>query len=329
MDGKCGDADAGGEQKGFLESRQFRQHGQSGDTVSETLGCAERPFHRRIGKDERKFLSPITSRKIAGSRDAPPGTLLAVQQPAQFTEDLIAHRMAIHIIDLLEVVEVHEEQRERTHGTEGQRAKLGQRFLEVGVIVEAGQAVPDGLVAQQLISLHQVSVGVGQFLDESFGFYLLAFDGGNVGDRFNDVRLAGRRLDLSPLHEEVLVVREGHLAGGRLSRVDGFRHLAERTRRRAVGDLFVAGEIGDVAELILGHLVLKDDLMGGRVDNRDDDRLRIQQYLGIVLWSFCRERHCRRASVWSDAWVSISAREDSVKNLSVLGSTGTIPEART
>jgi len=273
VDGKCGDADAGGEQEGFLENRQLRQHGQSGDTVSETLGGAERPFHRSIGKDECKFFSPITSRKIAGSCDAPSGTLLAVQQPAQFTEDLVAHRMTILIIDLFEVVEVHEEQRERTHGAEGQGTEVSQRFLEVGVIIEAGQAVPDGLVAQQLIGLHKVSVGVGQFLDESFGFHLLAFNGGNVSDRFDDVRLAGRRLYLRPLHEEVLIVREGHLAGGRLSRVDGFRHLAERTRRRAVGDLFVASEIGDVAELILGHLVLKDNLMGGRVDDRDDDRL--------------------------------------------------------
>ena len=80
----------------------------------------------------------------------------------------------MRIIDLLEIVEIDEEQRKRTHGAKCQRAKLGQRFLEVGMIVEAGQTVADGLVTQELIGLHEVSIRVGQSFDESFRFHLLA-----------------------------------------------------------------------------------------------------------------------------------------------------------
>ena len=300
MDGKCGDADAAGEQRMFIvEGHQFRQHRQGGDAVSKSLGCAERSFHRGVRKDQRKFFSTIACRKIAGWRDAPAGALLAVQQPAQFTKDLIAHRMAIHVINLLEVVEIDEEEREWTHGSEGQGAELGQRFLEVGMIVEAGQAVPDRLVAQQLVGLHEVAIGARQFLDEAFGFHLLAFDCRNVRDGFDDVHVTGRRLDLRPLHEEVLVVREGNLAGGWVSRVHGFRHLAKCTRCRAAGDLFMTSQVGNIAELVLGHLVLEHDLVGGGIDHRDDDRLRVEQHLWIVLEAFQRERHRRRVSVKS------------------------------
>jgi len=203
--------------------------------------------------------------------------------------------MAVRIIDLLEIVEVDKQEREWAHGTECQRAELNQCFLEMGVIVEAGQTVADGLITQELIGLHQVSIGVGEFLDESFGLYLLAFDRRNVGDRLDDMRVPGCRLDLRPLDEQVLVIREWHLAGRRLSGLNSFRHLAERTRRGTAGDLFVARAVRDIAEFILRNLILKHNLVRGGIDNRDDHRLRVQQHLWVVLWSFWGERH-RRAN---------------------------------
>src|SRR5215831_12817047 len=159
--------------------------------------------------------------------------------------------MAVRIIDLLEIVEVDKQEREWAHGPECQRAELNQRFLEMGVIVEAGQAVTDRLITQELIGLHQVSIGVGEFLDESFGLHLLAFDRRNVGNRLDDMRLSGCRLDLRPLYEQMLVIREWHLAGSRLPGFSSFRHLAEPTRRGTTGDLFVARAVRNVAEFIL------------------------------------------------------------------------------
>ena len=47
---------------------------------------------------------------------------------------------------------------------------LRERFLKMRVIEQAGETVADGLVAQQLVGLHEIPVGVGEFLDEPFGF---------------------------------------------------------------------------------------------------------------------------------------------------------------
>src|SRR5262249_31874389 len=119
--------------------------------------------------------------------------------------------MAVRIIDLLEIVEVDKQEREWAHGTECQRAELNQWFLEMGVFGGAGQTVGEGLFTKGLMGLNQVWIGVGEFFDESFGLYLLAFDRRNVGDRLNDMRVPGCRLDLRPLDEQVLVIREWHL----------------------------------------------------------------------------------------------------------------------
>ncbi len=168
------------------------------------------------------------------------------------------------------------------------------------MIVQACQAVADGLVAQQLVGLHEIPVGIGQFLDQPFGFRLLSFDRGDVRNRFDHMRLAARGLDLGPLHEEIFVVREGDFAGRGLAGLHGLGHLAEGAGRRTRRDFLVTRAVGNVAEFVVRRLVLKHDLMGIGIDDRDDHRLRVQQALWIVLWAFRGERHGYRTRMRSD-----------------------------
>src|SRR5688572_30766293 len=127
-----------------------------------------------------------------------------------------------------------------------------------------------------------------------------------------------RRLDLRPLDQQVLVIGKRHLAGGRLSGIDCFRHLAERTGRGAIRYLFMAGQIRNIAELVLGSLILKHDFMSERVNDGNDHRLRVEQHLGIILGPFWGERH-RCVRWWrNNTGISISVRAVPVKNLSVL-----------
>lgn len=151
------------------------------------------------------------------------------------------------------------------------------------MVVEIRQAVADGLIAQELIGLNQVSIRTGELLDQSLGFRLLALDRRDVGDGFHDMGFSGCRLHLSPLHQEVFVVRKGNFTGRRLPCFDGFRHLAKGTGRRACGDFFMAGEIGNIAEFVLRHLVLEHHFVCQGVDDRDNHRLRVQQRLRVVL----------------------------------------------
>jgi hypothetical protein len=48
----------------------------------------------------------------------------------------------------------------------------------------------------------------------------------------------------------------------------------------------MTSEVGNVPEFVVRGLVLKNNFMRQRVDDRDDHRLRIQQQLRVVLRSF-------------------------------------------
>ena len=97
-------------------------HRQCRHAMAEPFGSAQRSFHGGVGKNQCKFLPAIAGGKIARPRHATPGRLLTIQQPTQFSQDLIAPRMAVHIVDVLEIVEIDEEERQWTHGPERKRA---------------------------------------------------------------------------------------------------------------------------------------------------------------------------------------------------------------
>ena len=100
------------------------------DAPSESFGCAQGPVHGGVRKDEGKFLTSVPGGEIARSGEAASWSLQAVQQPADFAEDLIAHHVSVNVVDLFEIIEIDEEERERSHGPGGKRTQEGQRFLK-------------------------------------------------------------------------------------------------------------------------------------------------------------------------------------------------------
>jgi len=72
--------------------------------------------------------------------------LLAIKEPTDLAQHLIAASMAIGIVDGFEIVEIDEEQRDWTHRAKGLGAPLDKGLLKMGVIVQTGEAVPRRLV---------------------------------------------------------------------------------------------------------------------------------------------------------------------------------------
>lgn len=111
MDGKRRDSDTASQREGLaVQRRQFRQHCKGRHAPSQSFGCAKRPVHGGVRKNEGKFLSPVPGGEIACSGEAASWALQTVQQPADFTEHLIAHRVSVDVVDLFEIVEIDEEQ---------------------------------------------------------------------------------------------------------------------------------------------------------------------------------------------------------------------------
>lgn len=198
---------------------------------------------------------------------------MAIEEPAEIAQHLIAAGMPIGVVDMFEIVEIDKEQRKRAHRPERLGAPLDQGLLEVRVVIQTGQAVSCRLVSQLLIDMKEISVGFRQVFDQEVGMGLLPFQGCDVGDRFDDMRAPVGRVDFGPLNEEVLIVGERNFAGRRVSGLDGFRHLAKLTGHGAAGDLLVTGLVRDVPELDLRRVVLKEDLVCTRIDDGNNHRL--------------------------------------------------------
>ena len=64
-------------------------------------------------------------------------------------------------------------------------------------------------------------------------------------------------VDLSPVDQQIFVVRQRDLAGCGCARLNGFWHLAKRTGGGTAGDVLVAGQIRDVAKCADGGMILE------------------------------------------------------------------------
>ena len=76
------------------------------------------------------------------------------EQVGHLDQRTVAERVAIHVVDLLEVVDVEDGERERLAIARGGLHRGGERAVEVAAIVEAGEPVARGEVEQALGAAH-------------------------------------------------------------------------------------------------------------------------------------------------------------------------------
>ena len=102
----------------------------------------------------RSAISSAAAISVSGSRTAnsspplrpakSPAPQHAAQRRADAGQDLVAHRVPALVVDLLEVVEVEQEQRERRLGRRGLGERPLQRVGDGALVGQPGQAVGGG-----------------------------------------------------------------------------------------------------------------------------------------------------------------------------------------
>jgi len=109
----AGHADGGRDR--YVAARE----GDLRDRRADPLGDLERRGHVGVGQHDRELLPAVAAREV-------PAPQRAAEHRADVRQDLIAHRVPALVVDLLEVVQVGQEQRERRLGGGG----LGERPLQ-------------------------------------------------------------------------------------------------------------------------------------------------------------------------------------------------------
>lgn len=106
-------------------------------------------FLRGIGQDEDELFTPITTGNVCYA-----GVLL--QKTAQSSQQLVATRMPVGIIEPLEVIDVQHDNAERKLFARGPIQFADQCLFHISPVEQPGQRIADGLFAQQRFTLTEL-----------------------------------------------------------------------------------------------------------------------------------------------------------------------------
>ena len=88
----------------------------------------------RVGQDDAELVTADATRQVGGAH-------VLTDQIAQRPQHPVSHPRAVRVVDLLELVEVEEQQRQRSPGATAAVDLPLQRVLEVAPIVQAGERI--------------------------------------------------------------------------------------------------------------------------------------------------------------------------------------------
>ena len=133
--------------------------------MAQSLGQHHGLVLGRLAQEHDKFVAAVTAEQVGL-----PDPLL--QDSPHLPHDFITLQVAQGVVDLLEVIDVQEKQRERGLIAAALLHLIVERLLEVAVIIQAGQGIPDGH-AFHPVEEHQI-LDAGLPLEnedpEEFGF---------------------------------------------------------------------------------------------------------------------------------------------------------------
>ena len=113
------------------------------------LGADTGLIQGAFGEDEREFLSSVSAGQVVGT-DGPK------QGISDKTEGFVAGGVSEGVVVALEIIDIEHHQGERPPLATGTENLAFEEFLHVAAVVEAGQGVVDGLLAE---SFAQVEIG--------------------------------------------------------------------------------------------------------------------------------------------------------------------------
>ena len=113
------------------------RHGDLGYRRPDALGDLEGRGDIGVGQQDRELLPAVAPGEV-------PGPQHAAQRGADARQDLVPRGMPVLVVDLLEVVEVEQEQRERRPRHRGLRERPLQRVRDRPLVGQPGQAVGRG-----------------------------------------------------------------------------------------------------------------------------------------------------------------------------------------
>jgi hypothetical protein len=113
------------------------RQGNLGDRRPDALGDLEGRGNPGVGEQDRELLPAVAAGEV-------PGPQHAAQHRADVGQDLVPHRMAPRVIDLLEVVEVDEQQPQRRRRRRGLGEQALHRVRDRTLVGQPGQAVGRG-----------------------------------------------------------------------------------------------------------------------------------------------------------------------------------------
>ena len=145
--------------------RRDRHAGRGGDRAGDRPGGVAHRAHEAlggagglglvgVGEDHGELLA-------AGAADDVARPHVAFEDVAEGDQDLVADRVAVDVVDALEVVDVEQDEADRGVVARGARQLGGEALVEVAAVEEAGQLVGAGLDGEQLAPA-RVVVGEGR-----------------------------------------------------------------------------------------------------------------------------------------------------------------------
>ena len=189
-----GDADRQRERRDPVRSRVHAGQGAR----EHATGDHQARLDVGVRQDDREFVAADAVGTVATADRAEGDATHRRQQ-------LIAERVSLLVVDLLQVVHVHEQQRERRPVTRGLLELAAELLLERAVVPEAGQAIEERVLAGLTVEVHQAGAFLFQHRrSRRIGRVMRAITQGTIdaqttrnGDR-EAVAAAGTRPE--PLH---------------------------------------------------------------------------------------------------------------------------------
>jgi hypothetical protein len=129
--GEAGHAD--GDRDRHVGARQ----GELGDRRPDALGDPEGGGDLGLGQQDRELLAAVAPGEVLSPHHA-------AQRGADARQHLVTRRMPVLVVDLLEVVEVEQQQRERHPRHRGLSERPLERVRDRPLVGQAGQAVGRG-----------------------------------------------------------------------------------------------------------------------------------------------------------------------------------------
>jgi hypothetical protein len=140
-----GDADADGDG----QRNGAAGHLAGGDGAANRLGQRGGDGAGGVGEDDAHFLTAVAGGHVVGTNGV-------FEEVAHVLQNGVAGRVAVAVVDALELVDVHHEQTERLAGLGAGLEFAGDGFFEAGAIVQAGELVGGGLDLELLVLLDEL-----------------------------------------------------------------------------------------------------------------------------------------------------------------------------